>query len=276
MSIDHGDDSERNPFAQEMIAQRAARGWSQEDLAAQMFVSKSTISNIESCYRAPTPPQAVAADRVFGTPGTFQRHELNLRNVPFSVGFRPFTPYEEQARLIRIFQHSLVPGLFQIEDYAITLTKKYPETTEDMVKDRVEARLQRQTILFRETPTPPRVHALLDEQVLHRNVGGPEVMVRQMEHLAKLAQMPRVTIQVISEDEPHAGLLGAFVIADSGQPPAIIYKDGVLDGQVIESAYAAEEIDVVFRALQADALTASASLAKIEESVQRWKDRIAP
>lgn len=58
MSIDHSDESERNPFAQEMIAQRAARGWSQEDLAAQMFVSKSTISNIESCYRAPTPPQA--------------------------------------------------------------------------------------------------------------------------------------------------------------------------------------------------------------------------
>lgn len=50
----------------------------------------------------------------------------------------------------------------------------------------------------------------------------------------------------------------------------------MLDGQVIESAYAAEEIDVVFRALQAEALTASASLAKIEESVQRWKDRIAP
>jgi transcriptional regulator with XRE-family HTH domain len=259
-----------------MIAQRHQRGWSQDELAAKMLYSGSTVSNIESCYRAPTPAQARRADEVFGTHGTFQRHERNLRDIPFSAGFRPFTPHEEQAHLIRLFEHSLMPGLFQIGDYARTLTKKYPETTEETVQERVNARLQRQAILFRETPAPPRVHALLDEQVLHRNVGGPEIMVRQMEHLAKLAQLPRITLQVIPEDEPHAGLLGAFVIADTGQAPSIIYKDGVLDGQVVESAYAAEEIDVVFRALQADALTASASLAKIEESIQRWKDQIAP
>lgn len=30
-----------------------------------MYVSPSTISNIESCYRAPTPAQAIAADEVF-------------------------------------------------------------------------------------------------------------------------------------------------------------------------------------------------------------------
>lgn len=276
MSIDHGDDSERNPFAQEMIAQRHQHGWSQEELAAQMFVSKSTISNIEACYRAPTPAQAVAADKVFHTPGTFQRHEQNMRNVPFSVGFRPFTPYEEQAHLIRIFEHTLVPGLFQTEDYALTMTAKYPETTEDMVKERVGARLQRQAILFREAPPPPRIHALLDEQVLHRNVGGPAVTARQMEHLVELARMPRITIQIIPADESHAGLLGAFMIAGTGQAPDIIYKDGVLDGQVIESANAAEEIDVVFRALQAEALTASASLAKIEEAAQRWNDLITP
>ena len=269
------DSDERSMFAQEMIAMRKQCGWNQEALAAKMIVSSSTISNIESCYRAPTPDQAVLADKAFQTPGTFQRHEKHLRGIPFSAGFRPFTPHEEQARLIRIFEHSLVPGLFQIEAYAQALTKKYPETTEDVVKERVQARLQRQQILLRKEPPPPRVHALLDEQVLDRNVGGPAVMAQQMEHMAKLAQMPRIILQVISEEEAHAGLLGAFAIADTGQHPPILYKDGVLDGQVIESAEAAEELDVVFRALQADALTASVSLIKIEESAQRWNDRIA-
>ena len=73
-------------------------------------------------------------------------------------------------------------------------------------------RMDRQAILFREDPTPPRVHALLDEQVLHRNVGGPAAMAEQLEHLVELAMMPRISVQVIPADRPNAGLL-AFVIS---------------------------------------------------------------
>jgi transcriptional regulator with XRE-family HTH domain len=188
------DDDERSMFAEEMIAMRNQRGWTQEETAAQMLVSTSTIANIESGYRAPTPAQATKADEVFGTPGTFQRHERRMRGIPFSVGFRPFQPHEAAARL------------------------------------------------------------------LYRNVGGPAVMAQQMEHLVELAMMPRVSIQVIPADRPHAGLLGAFVVAENDQPTAIVYLDSALDGQVVESAEVAEGIDVVFRALQMEALTGSASL----------------
>jgi Helix-turn-helix len=83
------------------------------ETAAKMLVSTSTIANIESGYRAPTPAQAVQADEVFGTPGTFQRHERRMRGIPFSAGFRPFQPHEAVARLIKTSQHSLIPGLFQ-------------------------------------------------------------------------------------------------------------------------------------------------------------------
>jgi hypothetical protein len=135
--------------------------------------------------------------------------------------------------------------------------------------------MERQAILFREDPPPPRVHAILDEQVLNRNVGGPAVMAGQLAHLAELAVMPRISIQVIPADTPHAGLLGAFVVAVTDQPPAIVYLDSALDGQVIESADVAETIDVVFRALQMEALTGSVSLTKIEEAAQRWKEQNA-
>lgn len=66
------------------------------------------------------------------------------------------------------------------------------------------------------------------------------------------------------------------MIAETDQPPAIVYLDGVLDGQVVESAEVAETIDVVFRALQMEALTGGASRTKIEEAAQRWKEQIAP
>jgi hypothetical protein len=130
--------------------------------------------------------------------------------------------------------------------------------------------------VFREDPPPPRVHAILDEQVLYRSVGGPAAMAEQLDHLIELAMMPRISIQVIPADRPHAGLLGAFVVAETDQPPAIVYLDSALDGQVVESPAKAEAMDVVFRALQMEALTGSASLNKMKEAEQRWKEQITP
>lgn len=64
---------------------------------------------------------------------------------------------------------------------------------------------------------------------------------------------------MIPADRPHAGLLGAFV-----------------DGQFVEAAAKAEAMDVVFRALQMEALTGSVSLTKMKQAEQRWKEQITP
>lgn len=269
-------DPDRALFADELRAMRKHRGWTRDELGARINFSGSTIGNIESGLRAPTHDQAVLLDEAFETPGTFQRLEGRLRGVPFSSGFRPFPPYEAAARTIKTFQHTLVPGLFQTEEYALAMMEGYPDTTEQMVKDRVEGRMARQLILDREDPPPPRLWAVLDQQVLNRNIGGPAVMYRQMEHLADLAGRPRVTIQVIPADRPHPGLLGAFVIAETGQPPAIVYLDSALDGQTVENADIAEAMSDMFDALRTEALTGGASLNLIEEAAQRWKEQTPP
>jgi transcriptional regulator with XRE-family HTH domain len=273
MTGGRGEDDERSVFAAEMIAMRNQRGWTQEELAARMLVSTSTIANIESGYRAPTEAQAIKADEVFGTPGTFQRHERRMRGIPFSAGFRPFHPYEAEARVLRWFEHSLVPGLFQVEGYARAILEIHPEATEQDVKDRVDARMSRQAILFREDPPSPRVWAVLDEHVLYREIGGPAVMLAQVEHLAELARMPRITIQVIPATQPHPGLLGAFVIAQTDQPTAIVYLETASEGQTAEDPDMAESMTLMFDALRTEALTGSASLKLIEEAIQRWKER---
>src|SRR6202522_1226442 len=141
-------EDERSMFAEEMIAMRNQRGWTQEELAARMLVSTSTIANIESGYRAPTPAQATKADEVFGTPGTFQRHERRMRGIPLSAGFRPFQPHEAAARLLKMFEHSLVPGLFQTRAYAQAITETYPETTAEVAKQRVDGRREGRASLF--------------------------------------------------------------------------------------------------------------------------------
>jgi len=202
--------------------------------------------------------------------------EGRLRGVPFSSGFRPFHPFEAEARTLRTFEHTVIPGLFQTGDYARVMMEGYPDTTEQEARDRVESRMARQAILTREDPPPPRMRALLDEQVLARNRGGPAVMCGQMEHLAALARRPRITIQVIPADRPHPGLLGAFVIAETGQAPAIVYLENALDGQTIEDPDMAEAMSAMFDALRTEALTGGASMNLIEEAAQRWKEQTPP
>ena len=61
-----------------------------------------------------------------------------MRGIPFSAGFRPFQPHEGAARLIKTFEHSLVPGLFQTRAYAQAIFEGNPKTTAEMVKERVD------------------------------------------------------------------------------------------------------------------------------------------
>lgn len=124
-------------------------------------------------------------------------------------------------------------------------------------------------------PPPPRIVALLAEQALYANIGGPAVMAGQLEHLMELAQMPRITIQVIP-NQSHPGLLGAFMIAETDQRPDLVYLETTMGGQVLESYSAAERIAVLFDTLRGEALTVSASLDLIKEAAQRWQDRITP
>ena len=264
---------DRKLFADELKAMRKQRGWSQEETAARIKFSSATIANIESMRRAPTRDQALLLDEAFETSGTFGRLEARLRGVPFSAGFRPFYPYEAEARVLRWFEHTLVPGLFQTEDYARVLSEAYHEATEQDVRDRVEGRMARQSILYRKDPAPPRVWAVLDEQVLYREVGGPAVMLAQTERLAELARMPRITIQVVPASLPHPGLLGAFVVAETDQPPAIVYLETASEGQTVEDPDMAESMTLKFDALRTEAVTGSASLKLIEEAAQRWKEQ---
>lgn len=275
MTDSHNEDDDRKLISDELKAARAQRGWSSQEVADMIGFSQSTIKNIESGQRAPTPEQAEALDRAFGTSGTFQRMERRIRGIPFSAGFRPFTPHEQKAWSLRIFEHSMAPGLFQTSDYAQAILEVHPETAEDAVKEQIDGRLSRQAVLSRSDPPSPRIVTLLAEQVLHANIGGPAVMAGQLEHLLELARMPRITIQVIPS-QAHSGLLGAFMIAETDQRPDLVYLETAMGGQVLESYSAAERMAVLFDTLRGEALTVSASLDLIEEAAQRWQDRMAP
>lgn len=183
-----------------------------------------------------------------------------LRTLSFPASFRSFVEHEEKATELRTFQHSLMPGLFQTEDYARATLKRQPNVTEDQVSEWLAARMARQTVLTRKTPRPPLVWAVLDEAVLSREVGGPKVMHDQLMHLVTASELPNVTIQILPYSAGrHIGLLGAFIIADFHAAQSIVFKDDISGGQVVEDADVVSEVALHFSSLRSEALPKAAS-----------------
>ena len=273
-------------FADELRAHRTAHGWTQVDVAAKTMYSESLIAQVETCRKVATPELAKALDRVFatpgfiedapgvlGTPGTFGRLVVRLRNLPFPAAFRSFEPHEREATALYIFEHSFLPGLLQTEAYARAVLEMHTDVTEDVVNERLAGRLSRQAILERDDPPPPVVCALIDQSALMREIGGPLVMRDQLAHLVTMSRRPNITVQVIPNAGAHPGLLGAFTVADLGGAPGIVNLEDIADGRVTEDAATVSMVALRFHSLRGDALSKGASRDLIEGVIQeRWKD----
>lgn len=252
-------------FGKTLRKMREKRSLSREELAVEVHHSASTIANIETGYRAPTPEQAKDFDKFFDLPGMFQDLEERLHGLPFSAGFRPFAPFEAEAVVLKIFDCTTVPGLLQTEAYAREVLSTHPDVTPELIEERLKGRMDRQKILGRESPPAPRLWVLLDEMVLRRAVGGPKVMAEQIQRLIDVASSPGVTIQII-DAAAHCGLSGAVIIAEL---PArrVAYLETIGDGMTVEDFRDAE---LKFDTLRTEALRGSESLALMERIRDEW------
>ena len=75
----------------------------------------------------------------------------------------------------------------------------------------VAVRLERQSLLARTLPPPPRLEVLIDEGALHRAIPDRLGMQRQLAHLVNVSTRPNVVVRVI----PFAA--GPHKAASSGQ-----------------------------------------------------------
>lgn len=127
--------------------------------------------------------------------------------------FETYVGLETDAASLRVYQTHLVHGMLQTEAYtrAFIRAARWTETTEEIDR-RVAFRMERQALLTR-SPEPLELWAILDEGVLHRRVGGAQVMREQLQRLVELAAWPNVTIQVLPFSKgTHAAMDGLFEI----------------------------------------------------------------
>jgi hypothetical protein len=238
-----------------------------EQLGDLAHLNKGTISRIEAGLSVP--------DRHFAEvcAATF-KNEWYIRfwndsqswDATYPAQFRKFSEYEAEARQLWIFEHIQVPGLFQTESYARAVLRRHPHVTPEEVNERLQGRIARQKILARDEP--PIITALLDENVLRRQIGDPKLMAEQFSLMAELAERPRITIQLLAGDDAHVGLQGAVNIAETDNA-VVLNLDDFNDGRTTDNPIAVAQALDRFDSLRADAYRRTESLAMIQEAAER-------
>jgi transcriptional regulator with XRE-family HTH domain len=123
---------------------------------------------------------------------------------------------EAVAAFIYKYEPTFVPGLLQTEEYARALLAGLGHDDEE-TEAMVSARLERQELLDREPR--PGLQFVLGEAAVSRAVGGPDIMLPQLEHLKALSDLPGIDLQILPFSEgAHPRMGGAFTILEFADP----------------------------------------------------------
>lgn len=152
------------------------------------------------------------------------------------LGVGPYFDLEQEAKAITYYSMSYIYGLLQSDDYARAIIRGvYPHMDDQVLKERVEARIRRQELL--ERAGRPRVRVLLDEVVLRRQVGGPKVMSAQLGKIRDVAASEKVIVQIVpfsSGAQASSDSNMTLFEFDDAAVPAIVHVEGLIGAQFID------------------------------------------
>jgi hypothetical protein len=184
--------------------------------------------------------------------------------------FESYLGLETAASVIRTFELQFVHGLFQTEDYARAVTLLgHTAAPADEIDRRVSLRLKRQDLLA--SPQPPQVWSVLDEGALRRPVGGRRVMRAQLEHLAEVARLRHVSIQVVPFDRGgHAAAGGSFTVLRFSEPevPDVVYLEQLTSALYLDKLEDVDHYLEVMNHLSTEALTPAQTVKFVTELIQ--------
>jgi transcriptional regulator with XRE-family HTH domain len=248
---------------------REGAGMSLETAAAEVDLSKSTLSRLEKALTPAKPAIVRALLVMYGVSGDELEALVQLARDSRQGGWwraysdvlpPPHLDYlalESEAVRISLFEANLVAGILQTPEYARSVMRSGVNILSDEdIESRVEARQKRGEMLI--APRPPALCAILDEAALRRPVGGPSVMKGQMDHLLKLSQQPGITIQVIPLSVgAHPGLPGPVHILEYEDPsdPPIVALETIAGDMLVDRGADIQHCLNVFAALRSLALS---------------------
>lgn len=222
-------------------ALRRAAGLTGAQLAGALGWPTSKISKLENGRQTPSDADVAAWTAGTGRPDAAEAllaslHTLEEQHAEWQRllrgGLRPnqdtVAAREAGARVLRVFEPVVVPGLFQTAGYArarFSDAAAYVGAPTADLEAAVEARMTRQELLYR---ADKRFHVLLTEATLRYRLCPPETMLGQLDRLIALAALPTVRLGVISFDtQSQVAPLHGFWIFDDVRVVVETYSAGL-------------------------------------------------
>lgn len=249
-----------NTYGDWLKARRVAAGLTQQQLAEAAVMTRTHIAHIEAGRRIPSLEDARRLDKALNT-GDVLTSFLPDKNVAVADYFEDARQLEQQATQLREFGLSYVPGILQTEAYArAVLSTAFPPRSDEESDRLVVTRTERSKILA--DPLSPVVWALLDEAVLRRPVGGPEVMAEQITHIVGLTESKRVRVNILPFGlGGHPLMTGQLTLMWFEDQPPAAYSEGVSVGKVHDSPTVVQWLVNMYDLALGDALPLKESLA---------------
>jgi transcriptional regulator with XRE-family HTH domain len=265
---------------------RDAAGLTQEQVAEAMDWSLSKVIRIETggvgisttdlrqllmLYQI-TDPAAVSELVELARIGRQRPWWTRYKDV-IPSGYLSYIGLEDESTALRCVNPNGMPGLLQTEEFARALADASWWTTAvggrlrpapAVAEERADLRMIRQREVLHRA-NPPEITAVLDEAVLWRQVGGAEVLVRQLRHLITLGSELHITIQVLPFTAGMLNMVSPFVILEFSDPADtdVVYAESAFEHIVLDEPADVETYRRVFARVQAASLPPAESLALI-------------
>ncbi|MFI8083457.1 helix-turn-helix domain-containing protein [Kitasatospora sp. NPDC086009] len=261
-------------FGEELRFYRELGGYTQEELGKLLHCNRTNITRYESGKRRMPPESVEEADQLMGTGGLLKRLWDRVdwnAEIEHPDWFQNHADMESEAVAVRVFQHSVVHGLLQCREYARAVFEASDAAgNPELIEERTAARLGRQKRFL--DPDGPLLVAILDESAIRTVFGGSKVMMRQMEHLLKVAQLPNVIIQVAPFARRRTIIDKSMVLLEMPDGQHWVYSESLDRGHPCDIAAVVSGHQRSYDRLRGDVLSADDSVALIADALEGFRD----
>jgi transcriptional regulator with XRE-family HTH domain len=277
----------RRRLAAELREIRESKGRSGETVAAALRWSPSKISRYERAKTGLRPREVERLLDYYGITGPRRALLLALAEDAAQKGwwedsadilsedYQQFIGLEHEATSVAIWHVDVVPGLLQTEGYARHIISGYSRIepiAPGAIGRMVRVRMRRQQVLDRDGL---QVSVVLDESILKRRIGNDPVMHEQLQRLAREADRPNLTLQILPLDAQHSVFGESFEIFSFGTDGDAMLQDVVSTehmrgGFILEGERDTYLHRIAFQTLTGASLDPAASKALILETAESY------
>src|SRR6201996_2603685 len=268
----------RRRLAAELRRLRERADLTGDFVADRMGWSASKVSRIENAHTAARPAEIqklLALAQEAKRKGWWKAYSDALPGP-----HTRFIGLEAEAAATSIWCPEVVSGLLQTEDYAREVIRTAGGATPPgEIERRVEARMVRQQLLYRDPPF--ELTAVIDESVLMRRIGSEPIMAAQIGRLLELSALPHLSLRILPLDGTHPVVAGGFILLQFGAVHEVSFHDVAYIEHVTDSFYIESERDTFeyangFRRLNDAALTRKDSQVRLTQAQRDWELRQHP